>query len=151
MDQLAEGLSTFTTLAGPEAGSGSGAHSAGGGRLVFGYSIRMGEAGVSAEPFGNVAHQHHNRPAQPGAATRQPIVDIFEEVDGYLVVAELPGVQLQEITCTVLDTILHIRTAGPRPYAKEVVLPGPANPESLSVSCQHGILEVRLSHAGQAA
>ncbi len=151
MEQLAEGLGKFAAVAATEAGREHAAQGGNGSRMVFGYSIRMGEGGLSAESFGNVPPKKHTASAHPAAAMRQPIVDIFEEADGYLVVAELPGVPLQDVACTVQGAMLHIRTAGPRPYAKEVELPGPANPQSLRVTCQHGILEVRLDHAGGTA
>jgi HSP20 family protein len=78
------------------------------------------------------------------AASRQPIVDVFEEDSDIVVIAELPGASEQDIACTVTGMSLRIETTGAHAYAKDVVLPGRTDPAALSYRCQNGILEVRL-------
>ena len=57
---------------------------------VYGFSIRTGLGGMpKVESFGNIRESD----AGPVVAdTREPIVDVFDEGDKMLVVAELPGV-----------------------------------------------------------
>jgi HSP20 family protein len=121
--------------------------------LVFGYTFRMGNDGVAAEPFGNVPDPG-GRPAEKAQteprgkavapATRQPIVDMFEDGDVIVVVAELPGAAPDNINCKVEGTTLLIEAGGIQHYRKQLTLPGPVQPEEFPQSFRNGILEVRL-------
>lgn len=110
-------------------------------RLVLGYSLKVGPLGAaSAEPFGDIA-----------PAAREPIVDIHEEADAILVVAELPGVEAECVVARVEpDGTLLIESARPRAYRKRLALPGPVDAAGLSLTCRNGILEVRLPRAAGA-
>ncbi len=119
------------------------------GRAVFGYTVRMGLDGLRAEAFGDeppASRRNAASPpaAPPGPAARAPIVDVFEEGDEIRIVAELPGVAAEEVSCTLHGGSLHICTAGPQIYAKSLKLPHPVDPTSLVQGCRNGILEVRL-------
>jgi HSP20 family protein len=116
------------------------------GRAVFGYTLRMGLDGVRAERFGD-AVPAAGQPQQRGAAPRAPIIDIFEDAEDVRIVAELPGVDVTEITCTLNGSKLCIATRGAVRYEKTVELPAPVAPDSLRQSCLNGILEVRLRRA----
>lgn len=112
------------------------------GRLVFGYSIRVGLDGAKGEPFGHVAG---GRPAASADAERQPIVDIIEEADAVVVIAEVPGVSEQDVTVTVdRDNRLRITTPPPLRYGRTVPLPAAVDSSRMSFACRNGILEVRL-------
>ena len=120
-------------------------------RMVFGYTLRMGADGVSAERFGDVPDSTATpspEPSQP--ASRQPITDIFEEADAIIVVAELPGADPATVRCTLDGLSLLIEAAGARAYRKSLVLPAAVTPESLETSFQNGILEVRLARSTRA-
>ncbi len=55
---------------------------------------------------------------------REPVVDIFEEEDHVLVVAEMPGVSPEDVKITVEDDLLTISAErGDKKYRKEVLLP----------------------------
>ncbi len=116
------------------------------GRMVFGYTLRMGPEGIAAEPFGNV------HPPRPKAAdeprAQAPITDIFEDGDDIVVVAEVPGVEADRIACSVNDRTLLIETTGTRRYRKSLQLPAPSSPGTLRQSYRNGILEVRIRRAG---
>ncbi len=123
----------------------------GGSRMVFGYSLRLGPNGVSAEPFGHVPSRPpagsavSSRHAAPAA--RQPIVDIFEEAGVIVVVAELPGADPASIMCRPQGSRLLIEASGGQRYAKAIELPGTAMAAGMVQSFRHGILEVRLRKA----
>lgn len=112
------------------------------GRMVFGYTVRVGEHGPQSEAFGHVPETPAKATAEP--PVRQPIVDIFEETDAIVVIAELPGVGEHEATARVEAGALLIETPPPNRYRKRVALPGPVEAAGLTMACRNGILEVRL-------
>jgi HSP20 family molecular chaperone IbpA len=76
---------------------------------------------------------------------REPIVDVFEEEDYLRVMAELPGVEENEINLKVIDNTLTISTdTSARTYYKKVELPTPVEKETIESSYRNGILEVKL-------
>ena len=76
---------------------------------------------------------------------REPIVDVFEEEDYLRVMAELPGVEENEISLNVEDNTLTISTdTSAKTYFKEVKLPTPVKKKAVEYSYRNGILEVKL-------
>lgn len=112
---------------------------------VYGFTIRTGLGGTpTVERFGNI------RSTEEGPVVdevREPLVDVFDEGEGILVVAELPGVAEGEITIDVKDDVLSLETTGERKYAKEVLLPHRVDAAIMSKAHKNGVLEVRLSKA----
>jgi len=113
---------------------------------VFGFSIKSAVGGKPiVEPFGNIK----KTPKGPVVEEeREPLIDVFDEKDGILVIAEIPGVQAEGITIDVKEDILEISAVGKnRKYRKEVLLPVQAKKETLSYTYKNGILEVRIKKA----
>ena len=81
------------------------------------------------------------------AEVREPLVDVFDEDETILVVAELPGVAEEEIRIEVEGDILSLETAGERKYAKEVLLPAAVEAGPFHKAYKNGILELRLKKA----
>ena len=115
-------------------------------RMVFGYTLKMGQDGVSAEPFGNTA----SKKADAAPAPLLPIVEVFEDGDTVVVVAELPGADPDRIVCKADGLHLLIEAAGVRTYRKDLALPVPVRPDGLERSFRNGILEVRMTRAERA-
>ena len=116
-------------------------------RGVYGFTIKtgLGEERVEVEPFGNL-----RRDEKTGRAvvqeTREPMVDVFQEEDCVLVVAEMPGVTEDDVTLDLTEDILSIvAERGDKRYRKEVLLPRTFSPPQMSHTCRNGILEVRLA------
>ncbi len=107
------------------------------GRMVFGYSVRTADG--KAEAFGHVPTRAAETPA------RQPIVDVIEEADAILVIAEMPGVALADITAEVEAGALVLDCTGATRWHKRIALPGPVRPESLTLAARNGIVEIRLA------
>ena len=110
---------------------------------VYGFTVRTlagGEAKV--EPFGNIK----KTPKGPVVEEiREPIVDIFDEKDHILVVAELPGIEESDIKIEVKGDILTLSAErGEKKYSKEVLLPSKVDEKSLTSSYKNGILEIKL-------
>ncbi|MBI3976770.1 MAG: Hsp20/alpha crystallin family protein [Chloroflexi bacterium] len=150
---LFKGLGNFLDLIGElskegkQETSGTGeVQGPGGTKGVYGFSIKMGVGGApTVEHFGNV------RATERGpeiSEVREPLVDVFDEGDHILVVAELPGVAESGITVEARDDIVTLSAEGrSRKYAKEILLPAPVDPASIRQSYQNGVLEVRLGKA----
>jgi HSP20 family protein len=113
---------------------------------VFGFSVKMGLGGegVKVEPFGNVT-----RDATTGKAVvdeiREPLVDVFEEDDHVLIIAEMPGIEAEDVKFDLRDDILSLSAQrGDKKYRKEVLLPGGKfRQNQVTVSCKHGIVEMK--------
>ncbi len=113
------------------------------GPYVYGFSISIGPDGKPViREFGNV------RPTRFGprfVEEREPLVDVMEEDDEVVVVAELPGVEKEDIdlSCTGDELVISVDTEK-RKYYKRLELPAEVDPKSAKASYKNGILEVRL-------
>lgn len=115
-------------------------------RGIYGFTVRTGLGGLpTVERFGNVRES----PAGPVVSEeREPLVDVFDEEDTVVVVAELPGATEGSIDLDVRGKTLSLRARGPNcRYAREVDLPVEVDPHSLERSYHNGVLEVRLRKA----
>lgn len=114
---------------------------------VYGFTIRTGlggekGGGVKVEPFGNVRTD-----ANTGRAVvhevLEPMVDIFDEPEHLLVVAEMAGVGDGDIALELNEDVLTISAErGTKKYRKEVLLPATFSAAQMSHACHNGILEV---------
>jgi len=112
------------------------------------YGIRVSTLNRGGAPkvdtFGNI------RSTEKGPVVderREPIVDIFDEAEAILLVAELPGVGDEEIEVSVEGDILSLTTNGKRRYAKEILLPAAVDAATVQKTYANGILEVRAKKA----
>jgi HSP20 family protein len=113
-------------------------------RGVYGFSVRMGLEGKPVvEQFGNI------KATEKGAVVtevREPIVDVFDEGERLVIIAELPGVAEENIHLEVRGDVLVLTAeARGRTYAKEILLPEMVDPDSLVSSYKNGILETQLA------
>jgi len=111
---------------------------------VYGFSIKLGLGGKPiVEEFGNI------RTTERGpvvAEVREPLVDVLDEGERLVVIAELPGVEQEDIHVEVKDDILEITAeTEDKKYAKEVLLPSPVDAHTLETSCKNGILTIKLA------
>lgn len=116
---------------------------------VYGFSIKTGLGGkdngdgIKVEPFGNI-----RRDEKTGESVvqeiQEPMVDIFEEKDHTLIVAELPGIGVKDVQIEVKDDLLTLSAAkGVKKYRKEILLPMAYLKEKMQISCNNGILEIK--------
>ena len=112
------------------------------GRGVYGFSVRTGIGGIPrVEHFGNIRTTEEGTQV---ADVREPLVDVFDEAQEIIVVAELPGVGEEEIRVEIQDDVLSLETTGERKYAKEILLSAPVDAANMQKSYKNGILELRL-------
>jgi len=110
---------------------------------VYGFTVRTLAGGESkVESFGNIK----KAPKGPIVEEeREPIVDVFDEKDHIMVIAELPGVEEGDIKVEIKGDILNISTRGKeKKYKKEVLLPFKVETEPISLIYKNGLLELKL-------
>jgi len=112
---------------------------------VYGFSMKMGLGGDKPEvqPFGNIRKDEKSGESFVHEM-REPLVDIFEEEDHTLVMAEMPGTSLEDIKISINEDLLEIDASkGDKKYRKEVLLPRSFPREKMEISCNNGILEIK--------
>jgi len=115
-------------------------------RGVYGFTVRtcLGQK-TKVEPFGNIKK---TKAGPKVSETREPIVDVFDEKDHILIIAELPGIDEKSIKLDLKGDILLLEAGGgDRKYSKEILLSAPIEFESKEMKFQNGILEVKFKKA----
>ncbi|MEM1514729.1 MAG: archaeal heat shock protein Hsp20 [Candidatus Bathyarchaeia archaeon] len=118
------------------------------GPFVYGYSITIGPDGKpEIREFGNVKPgiSRFGRPSIDIREEREPLVDIVSTNGEIKVIAELPGVEKEDIKLHGTETTLIINVDTPqRKYYKEVELPEKVDPKQAKSSYKNGVLEITL-------
>jgi len=114
---------------------------------VYGFNVRVGlgkeRDQVKVEPFGNIRKDKESGRTVV-QEVREPLVDLFEEVDHTLIVAEMPGISKKDLKLSVTDDVLTITAErGEKKYYREVLLPRKCPREKMDVSCNNGMVEIR--------
>ena len=113
-----------------------------GAKGVYGFSVRTLAGKPVIETFGNIRETAKGPVVEE---VREPMVDVFDEEDHILVIAELPGVSEEEIKVEVTGDILNLAASDrDRKYAKEILLPSKVKASSVRTSFKNGILEITL-------
>jgi len=123
------------------------------GPLIYGYSMTIGPDGKPViREFGNVKPSAPRtpfgtpRPPLEYKGEREPLVDVISDNGTIRVVAELPGVEKDDIKLHCSERVLTISVDTPeRKYHKEVELPSPVDPKVSKASYKNGVLEVTLN------
>jgi HSP20 family protein len=121
------------------------------GPFVYGYSVTVGPDGKPiVREFGNV------KPSLAGGSRialkdeREPLIDVISSADEIKIVAELPGVNKEEIRVSAADDVVTIQTETPeRKYRKEIDLPDEVDPASARSTYRNGILEITFKRKGK--
>lgn len=110
---------------------------------LFGIDIGIGDKGsADVKSFGNISKKEKDLVIEE---VIEPLIDIFEESDNVLVVAELPGVNEDDFHFQVKGDVLNIEAkGGHRQYRKEILLPAMVDPEGATTVFKNGIIEIRL-------
>ena len=116
------------------------------GPFVYGYSVKIGPDGRPViREFGNM------KPGLVGESggplnlqeKREPLVDIIEDDGCYKVLAELPGVEKEDIKLYATIDGLTISVDKPeRKYYKELEFPGEVEQNTAKSTYKNGILEI---------
>jgi len=124
------------------------------GPFVYGYSMTIGPDGKpQIREFGNVKPSSKpelpfstRKPSLDIKEEREPLVDVISTNNEVKVVAELPGVEKNDIKVYGTEKTLSISVDTPqRKYFKEVELPANVDPKSARSAYKNGVLEVTLT------
>jgi HSP20 family protein len=115
------------------------------GPIVYGYSVTIGPDGKPVvREFGNVK-SGRGAPWKALQDKREPLVDVVSSEKEVRVIAEMPGVNKEDINLTVRAKSLTISVEKQdRPYYKELDLPGIVDPKKAKSTYNNGILEVTI-------
>lgn len=112
------------------------------GPYVYGFRVTVGPDGVpKVEEFGNV----RTVKGKPKITEeREPLVDVIERDNEIRVVAEVPGVNKEDIKVRIVngDKLIIQASGQDRKYYKEIELPAKVDEKSAKASYKNGVLEV---------
>ncbi|MCL4435137.1 MAG: Hsp20/alpha crystallin family protein [Thaumarchaeota archaeon] len=120
------------------------------GPFVYGYSVTVGPDGKPVvREFGNIKPSLLGKePPIELSEKREPLVDVLDEKDQVRIIAELPGVEKENINLHLEDKSLVISVETPRKYYKKVELPTEVKAESIKANYKNGILEISIKKTG---
>ena len=115
------------------------------GPIVYGYSVTIGPDGKPVvREFGNIS-SGKGTPWKQIQDKREPLVDVVSSGKEVRVIAEMPGVNKEDINVTVNEKSLTISVdREDRSYYKELDLPGIVDPKGAKSNYNNGILEVTI-------
>jgi HSP20 family protein len=110
---------------------------------VYGFTINTAGGGSpKVETFGNIKKTSEGPKVDE---EREPITDIFDEKDEIVVIAEMPGIEQNDIKIDLKEDMLEISADSKyRKYRKELLLPVKVDPSNLQQKFTNGILEIRI-------
>lgn len=122
------------------------------GPFVYGYSMTIGPNGKpKIREFGNVKPSLKPeafglaKPSLDVKEEREPLVDVISTNGEIKVIAELPGVEKEDIKLHGTEDSLTISVDTPkRKYFKEIPLPARTNPKGAKTTYKNGVLEVTV-------
>jgi len=112
------------------------------GPFFYGFSMsqRPGEEPEIRE-FGNIRPEG----GRIEIGERKPLVDIFDTDNTVQVVAEMPGIEKEDVELDAEGNQLEIKAShGERKYHEVVELPADVNVESAKASYKNGVLDITL-------
>ncbi|KAF0237268.1 MAG: molecular chaperone (small heat shock protein) [bacterium] len=141
VEKLGEMAETSHTISNSKTGEINGQELKG----IYGFSVKfgLGNEPIKVEPFGNIRKDKTTGQASV-EEMREPIIDIFEEEDHVLIIAEMPGVSIKDVKFDIKDDILSIYAErGSKKYHKEILLPRSFQPDNIKLSSNNGVVEIK--------
>jgi HSP20 family protein len=111
---------------------------------VYGFTIKSAAGGgkSSVETFGNIKKTSEGPKVEE---EREPMTDMFDEKDEIVIIAEMPGIEENDLKIDLKEDILDISAErNARKYHKELLLPLKVEKEEMKVKYNNGILEIRI-------
>ncbi|MFO8019826.1 MAG: Hsp20/alpha crystallin family protein [Promethearchaeia archaeon] len=115
--------------------------------FMTGFNVNFGSNGKPVvKSFGNLKPKKNtNKPE--ASSFREPLVDVNQDEENVIIVAEMPGIEKKDIELKSSPQEITISTkesAKGRKYYKELDLPAPVDSDHAKARLQNGILEVKL-------
>lgn len=115
------------------------------GPIVYGYSVKIGPDGKpEIRKFGNIdAFPNVLGGGMAVKEEREPLVDVIKGTDEVRIIAEVPGVNKDDLRLTADDNAVTIESVTGEPrYHKRVELADAVDPKTAKSTYKNGILEV---------
>ena len=109
--------------------------------FVYGFNMRLGSDGKPrVTEFGNIP-----RGQMTQSLGREPLVDILDGEEEIKVIAEIPGVEKEDIDLNADKKHLTIKVDTDKyKYYKELELPAEIKPDKIKATYKNGVLEVTM-------
>jgi HSP20 family protein len=118
------------------------------GPFVYGYSVKIGPDGKPiVREFGNMKPDFSGESKKPLnlQEAREPLIDIIEEPTQIKIIAELPGVEKDEIDLFVTSNNIKINVTNPeKKYYKELEFPYEVEEDTAKSTYKNGVLETTI-------
>jgi HSP20 family protein len=118
------------------------------GPIVYGYSVKIGPDGKPVvRKFGNIdAFPNLLGGGLAVKEEREPLVDVIRGENELRIVAEVPGVNKEDLHLSANENSLTIESVTGQPrYRKKIELPEPIDPKTAKSTYKNGILEVSFA------
>lgn len=114
--------------------------------FIYGFSISIGPDGIpKIQEFGNI----RSKGEKPLISDkREPLIDIINNKDEIIVIAEIPGVNKEDIKLNINEDNLIISVNNNRKYYKELNFEEKIDPNSIQTSYKNGVLQIKLKKKG---
>lgn len=110
--------------------------------FIYGFSISIDPNGKPRiQEFGNVRSKGEKTLISD---KREPLIDIINNKDEIIIIAEIPGVSKEDIKLNVSEDSLIISVLNNRKYYKELNFEEKIDPNSIQTSYKNGVLQVKL-------
>ena len=113
---------------------------------MYGFNVNIDSDGKpKIDSFGNIKKKSSGKPRVK--EVREPLVEVSEEDDQIIIIAEMPGITKEdiEIKATSHSLILSANSKDiSRNYHKEVELPAAIDSNIAKARYQNGLLEIKL-------
>lgn len=124
-----------------------------GGASITGHIRTRGILGDQEFHIGTTGRPQTKRRSPPvpePPEAMEPPVDVFEEGLEFTIVADVPGVDLEELELKVEGRLVSLssKATARRNYRKEIRLEAELEPSSLRATCRNGVLELRVQKLG---
>jgi len=109
--------------------------------FVKGFSVRIGPDGrPEIKEFGT---KPFTAQREAGVDERRPLIDVMETENEVNVIAEMPGVEKEDIDVNASENSVEIKAESVnRKYYEKVDLPSEVNPDSAKARYNNGVLEI---------
>lgn len=117
--------------------------------IVMGFTMKIGPDGnAHIESFGNVKKVNQagidasvKRQGALVSDVREPLTDVVDSGKELTITAELPGIEMKDVSLAFEGAKLRISAGKPLAFSKEVALPCAVLPKTMCARMKNGILE----------
>lgn len=113
----------------------------------YGFSVKFGPGGTRDDAMKVAPVDTGKKPTKTSSRPecREPHVDVFEEPDHVLVIAEMPGVPVEQVELDFEQTQMTLIGNSPRVrFEKRIELGSAFEPSDVTTSINNGIVEIKL-------